>query len=372
MATTFASLKSRIRKVVPRPLKGRLGLLLDVLTTEYNFRFNQRSIHKALERSQSLPINLHIEGTNVCNAKCAFCAYPQMERAKETMPLEDFQRVIDDFVQLGGQFVSLTPIVGDPFVDRWIFERLDYLNECPQIKGFDFYTNGILLKPAVIQKLVKYADKLHIQVSFGGFDRETYRAVMGVDYYELVRQNLEAFFALKRSLPKTPRLSLALRCPTSNCAGDFWESCWKAVQEGILSIQTIETFDSWAGKVSDEALRRVGLEPVLPPHKRGACELLFMKPVILANGKVNACACRDVEAELIIGDLKQSSLSEIWAGEAIDNLIERHEHGDYPDVCKRCTWYTSIYNTRKQSYRINKTAIALNKSDAELSQPLHV
>jgi len=72
-----------------------------------------------------------------------------------------------------------------------------------------------------------------------------------------------------------------------------------------------------------------------------------MKPIVLANGKVSACACRDVEAELIVGDLKNSKLSEIWCGKGIDGIIELPERGDYPDVCRRCTRYTSVYNRRK-------------------------
>jgi radical SAM protein with 4Fe4S-binding SPASM domain len=83
------------------------------------------------------------------------------------------------------------------------------------------------------------------------------------------------------------------------------------------------------------------------PYKRGACELLFTKPVVLADGRVNACACRDVEAELIVGNVNDQPLSEIWAGRAITELIERHERGDYPDVCKRCTYFVSVYNSRK-------------------------
>ena len=63
------------------------------------------------------------------------------------------------------------------------------------------------------------------------------------------------------------------------------------------------------------------------PYKRGACELLFTKPVVLANGDVNACACRDVEAELVVGNVNETPLAEVWAGDGIDGLIEQHEAG---------------------------------------------
>ena len=39
---------------------------------------------------------------------------------------------------MGGSEVDLTPIVGDPFADRFLFERLDYLNSLPDIRRFHF------------------------------------------------------------------------------------------------------------------------------------------------------------------------------------------------------------------------------------------
>ncbi len=352
---------NRIKNLIPehwkRILKPRIDYWLDIISTEYNFRFRWRKIQEDLKLIRRLPKNLHIEGTNICNAKCTFCAYPQMERAKETMPMAEFERIIDEYVAMGGKYVSLTPIVGDPFVDRYLFDRLNYLNQRSQINGFYFYTNAILMKRSISEQLLAYGDKLNIYVSWGGFDRETYKAIMGVDRFDLVRQNIEAFVEAKFNLGSSTGLTIALRCPPTKWTGDLWEkfSQWKS--QKLIKIDFITAYDSWAGKVKDEALKQVGLEPVIMPYKRGACELLYMKPIILANGKVNACACRDVEAELIVGDLKESTLWEIWGGKGIEEIIKRHEQGDYPDVCRRCSWYVSIYNLRKRNARISNKCL---------------
>ncbi len=69
-----------------------------------------------------------------------------------------------------------------------------------------------------------------------------------------------------------------------------------------------------------------------------------MKPVVLADGRVNACACRDVEAELVVGDLARQSLRQVIDGPEIARLRERHREGDFPEVCRRCTYYVSVYN----------------------------
>lgn len=342
--------RSLVKSKILRPLQRQANSLLDILSTEYNYRFRRQEIQKRLEEVRELPRGLHIEGTNICNAKCTFCAYPQMERPKQTMPMDQFRRVIDEYVAMGGKYVSLTPIVGDPFVDPHLFERLDYLYQCPEIEGFYFYTNAILMKPEVSEKLLAYADKLMVYVSFGGFDRETYKAIMGVDQFDRVRRHIESFIQLKIQTNSPIKFVLSVRCSLGQCTGDFWRYIRSNEVKGVLALQIPDYgFDSWGGKIKDEDLLKVGLEPMQKPHKLGACELLYMKPVILANGKVNACACRDVEAELIVGDVQKSSLTEIWQSKAIQEIIDRHERGDFPEICKRCTWYVSVYNQRRST-----------------------
>jgi radical SAM protein with 4Fe4S-binding SPASM domain len=334
-------------------LQLRWEYVRGAISTEYNFRFRRTEIQQHLQKIRSLPRGIYIEATNICNAKCTFCAYPLMERPKQTMPMDIFERIVDEYIELGGKYVGLTPIVGDPFVDAHIFDRLDYLDRRPEIAGFHFYTNAILMKPKVIEKLLKYGKKLKIFVSWGGFDRQTYKDIMGVDYFDLVQRNIEAFVAAKQHTRSLTQLTIALRCPTIKLYGELWNQFCQWEQQGLIAIEGhVMEYDSWAGKVNATQLKTVGLNARLMPHKRGACEMLYTKPVVLANGKVNACSCRDVEAELIVGDLHESNLKEIWKGEGIDSIIERHERGDFPDVCKRCTWYVSVYN-RHQSTIFN-------------------
>lgn len=322
---------------------------LDAALVEFYSRARRGAVRRRLESLSRLPRTLHIEGTNVCNARCVFCAYPQMGRPKQTMPMDDFRRVVDEYVLMGGRHVSLTPIVGDPLVDRFFFERLDDLHRRPQIRHFSFYTNAILLTSQVSARLMTYGRKLTVNVSWGGFDRQTYQRLMGVDKLDEVYDNVRAFIEHKRRTDSAVRLAVALRCAAADCRGEVWDGLCAFEREGLLGFTRLDEYDSWAGKITAGALASAGLRPRRRPRKRGACELLVSKPVVLADGRVNACACRDVEAELIIGDLHGSSLAELLAGDGINQLIERHERGDYPDVCRRCTYYVSIYNRRKSS-----------------------
>ena len=343
----LAPLRRAARAALPDAARARARRWLDVLDTELHYRLRRGPIRRRLEGLRRIPRGLHVEGTNVCNARCVFCAYPQMERRKTTMSMEDFRKVVGDYLAMGGHHVSLTPIVGDPFVDKHLFERLDWLHGLEAVRGISFYTNAILMGAEKSERLMGYADKLHAHVSWGGFDAQTWNTIMGVRKFEEARDAVRAFLAIKERSGSPIRFTLALRCPDSACRGPLWEELDAARARGLVEIAPMSDYDSWAGKIAADDLERVGLTPRPMPYKRGACELLFTKPVVLADGRVNACACRDVEAELIVGDVRERPLAEVWAGDAITELIERHERGDYPDVCKRCTYFVSVYNSRR-------------------------
>lgn len=347
LAPVRSGLRAVARRVLPEGARQWVRRVLDVLDTEFHFRFRRRAVRQRLEALRPLPRGLHVEGTNICNAECVFCAYPQMQRKKQTMSMEDFRRVVQQYIEMGGRTISLTPIVGDPFVDKHIFERLDWLMGLEGITGISFYTNAILMDADKCERLMAYVGKLHVHVSWGGFDAETWNTIMGVRKFEPARDAVLAFLEIKQRTGCEIPFTLALRCPESACHGPLWETLREHQRAGRVEIAGMPDYDSWAGMIAPEALEQVGLRPRTMPYKRGACELLFTKPVVLASGEVNACACRDVEAELIVGDLNQTPLSEIWAGSAIDDLIERHERGDYPDVCQRCTYFVSVYNSRR-------------------------
>ena len=341
--SVFRSIVGRL----PDPARAWMRHVADVVDTEFHYRFRRGEIRRHLEALRRIPRGLHVEGTNICNAACVFCAYPQMERRKQTMSIEAFERVVREYVAIGGRHVSLTPIVGDPFVDKHLFERLDWLMSLDAIVGISFYTNAILMTPEKSERLIAYASKLHVHVSWGGFDADTWNTIMGVAKFEPARDAVLAFLAIKRRTGSKIPFTLALRCPESACVGELWDTIAAARDEGLVEIAAMPDYDSWAGAIAPDDLRRVGLRPRTMPYKRGACELLFTKPVVLANGDVNACACRDVEAELVVGNVHEQPLAEIWAGRGIDAIIEAHERGEYPDVCRRCTYFVSVYNSRK-------------------------
>ena len=289
------------------------------------------------------PHALYVEGTNICNAACVFCAYPQMERPKLTMPMELYKKLVDQWCGLGGGEVDVTPIVGDPFADARLFDRLDYLAGKPEVTRFHFYTNAIAMRPELGDKLLKYGERLCVNVSYGGFDKATYAKVMGVDKFDAVWPNLRHLIDEKRRGGSAMRIQVNLRTPAGSNRGELFEYLKAAKRDGLLELTWMGAYDSWSGAIAPEALREAGLEPRPMPAKRGPCHRLLTSPVVLADGRVNACGCRDTEATLIVGDLKTQTLGEVLSGPALHELLDRHAKGDFPEACRNCTYYDSVY-----------------------------
>jgi MoaA/NifB/PqqE/SkfB family radical SAM enzyme len=295
-----------------------------------------------LPRASAWPHALFLETSNICNARCVFCAYPKMRRPKMTMSMELFRSVIDQYALTGGE-VDLTPIVGDPFMDLKFFERLDYISSKPSLPRFHFFTNAIAMTPEVGARLLKYAGRLTVNISFGGFDAVTYNKVFGVDKFEAATANIRSLIELKRAAGSALGIQINLRTPLENNKGPFWDYLMQAETSGLAVITWMGAYDSWAGQVEEEALKEAGLKARPMPDKYGPCHRLLTSPVVLADGLVNACACRDVEGTLIIGDLRQQPLKEVLRGKPLYDLLKRHAAGDFPEVCRKCTYYDPVY-----------------------------
>ena len=71
--------------------------------------------------------------------------------------------------------------------------------------------------------------------------------------------------------------------------------------------------------------------------KRRPCTGPFKYKFIAANGDVTVC-CLDTEKQLVIGNIKENTLEEIWDSEKAHDIRLAHITGDlskYP-VCQKC------------------------------------
>ena len=91
--------------------------------------------------------------------------------------------------------------------------------------------------------------------------------------------------------------------------------------------------------------------------------MLFYKNQVLVDGRINACACRDVNVTLNIGNLNTQSFKEIYSllNKDYINIIEGQQKGNYSLICKNCDFYRSIYKNYEVYHKYKKKPISLKK-----------
>ena len=151
-----------------------------------------------------LPRSLYVETTSRCNSLCETCILTFGGReAPKDLSYSDFRRIVDQFPAL--ERVVLHGI-GEPLLNR----ELPTMIEHAKGRGAHvlFNSNAITLSGRWPAALVG-AGLDEIRVSLDGSTAETYRRVRGVDAFDKVVGNLEAFAAYRRSLGVThPKVSL--------------------------------------------------------------------------------------------------------------------------------------------------------------------
>ena len=324
--------------------------------------------------------HIYIETTNICNLQCRFCAYRKSSKKKVIMSNEKFYEIINNATNSGYDTFGLTPIVGEVFVDKNFLEKLNFLENHKKVKNYHFFTNFTLANKKIIDYLIDLKKLKELFISIYGHDTESFQRFTGGNekiYTELV-ENLKYLLEKLKTRHLNYELGFGLRtyrsfksldiCNTELC--QILRDILKKNKRSHLIIN--KTYYNWGGSVTQEDVKDLDIiinEPT-KYYKNGVCSLILYKNQILADGGINACACRDAEATLKIGDLNNQSFEQIYSINNKDyiNIIENQQKGNFSPICKSCDFYRSIYKNydvytkyKKEFYNLSEFYQCLSK-----------
>jgi sulfatase maturation enzyme AslB (radical SAM superfamily) len=291
------------------------------------------------------PKNVTVFPTNICNARCTFCLYPQHTDPKLVMEMEVYRRAIDDLILNGVTQLLLSPNNGDPLADPKIVEKMEYARS-KGMKHIQFNTNGILLSRGdLTEHLVRLMDE--ISISLPGFDRENYRTVYGVDKAEQVLAGVVKLAESKVSCDSKIVINLEFRVdrPFEDVLCDEGMRLIKPfIDDGVMVIHQIRCDDmfDWSGLLKDEDLTGImKIRPVVFPEKRLPCNRILtdFNLTVLADGAVRVCNCgrgASNYGELIIGRITESPTADMVLNQQHRRLLTNWMKGTLPDECQGC------------------------------------
>jgi len=300
---------------------------------------------KSLTVFEERPWDLHIETTNVCNANCVFCAYQYMTRPRKMMAMDVYRTALQQYVELGGGDLSLEVVVGEPCLDPTFLEKIRLARAQAAICNIRTITNGIAIDRIGADALVASGlNKLFI--STAGFDEASYTEIYRVKSYQKMRDNVFALLSANQRRNTPLEITIGFRTnrrlESVQSDPDFAE-----MMKFKPKTDFAYSFDDWSGRIDFTTLPKGFLRREPPPFEE-PCIWLYNGPVVFPNGDVGLCGCRDVDAksELIVGNIAENHLGEIWRSPAVARLRERFKRGDYPDICRSCTMYRNLDQLR--------------------------
>jgi MoaA/NifB/PqqE/SkfB family radical SAM enzyme len=305
----------------------------------------------------------HIETSGACNLKCRFCAYEKKAAPKVSMPNELFFGCVDQAVELGYTRFDLTPSTGDVFMDKRVFEKFAYLDANPRVEQYTFFTNLTIPKPEVLERLMRLKKLRQVTISVYGHDLASFVAITKSteQMYRRLVKNLDTLFALRGQCKF--EIAVGFRS-TFDVPDDDTSELLRALRRyreaGIAVRPSHGVYNNWGGYITQADVEGLDMHITSTEltYKFGACVKLFDSVQVMASGVVNACACRDVDATLRIGDAKKERLADIISARNAEymRIIDEQQVGKFRPVCAGCDFYKSIYHQRSE-YRQRATAM---------------
>jgi len=293
--------------------------------------------HKSLFR----PFALQIELINVCNNDCIFC--PPSTRTPHVMDLQSIELLLEQYAQIGGGDIGITPIKGEVFLDKEFKSKLVLIENSPFVDNIYLTTNAAALNRWTDDDLREIFSKVTcICVSLYGFDSEEHTAITKKNDYNEVMAGIKRLLSIdKNKVIIMPRqlihrtteyinewvLQTASQCNIGPC--DI------KIIDGLLSYANYGFFDTTVPLPSDATWAQL-------PITKGNCAIPLLAPSILTNGDVSLCSCRDISTEIPLGNIHQTSLKDILESEEYLKFWDWDRYG-IPDCCKDCSFYFSLY-----------------------------
>lgn len=276
---------------------------------------------------------IRIENTTHCGYKCFFCPRESLTRRQGFMSVEDFGLAIhrvgrhDTTVDLHGY--------GEPLLDQALIPKVELLTKhWPKCRPRIISSLGVPLSRTYFAELIK-AGIQEVEVSFYGFTPESYEASHGSDMFSVARRNLEALCIARDAF--NPALDITLRLFPVHSA--VLQPLWGAQQRvrftqwllslGITRLRTRDLHNFGAGRKYN------------PPGSASLCSIVwgYRRRILQITWDLNVIpCCFDFNAEIVFGNLRDSSLAEIFTGSTYRKFIRDHTEGrlDEYKPCANC------------------------------------
>lgn len=295
---------------------------------------------------RAYPKSIWIELTNKCNLRCEFCFHSNdsMTRKKGSMDFETFKKIIKDIEGFKPR-LSLHHS-GESFLHKDLLRFIGYAKEHGLYVGLT--TNGTLIDKDNFSVLDSGLDQLNI--SLAGVDEEDYEMVRPGFDFSRISEKITLLAAEKVKRGSAMRITInVIKTKHNRSRVSRFKKRFGSI-EGIDGV-IVRKLMAWSDKVDVDRLemddiwflsrkKSIAIYKylMLKVFGRELCESVNRDSAILWDGTVVPC-CVDFNANLKVGNIKESSFDDIWFGEEMERIrkmLRSHEAAKKHPICGPC------------------------------------
>jgi MoaA/NifB/PqqE/SkfB family radical SAM enzyme len=287
-----------------------------------------------------------IELTNICNARCTFCGYQYQERKRGIMNFELYRNLIDQYSEMGGGHLGLTPTVGEPLLVPDLVERIRYARSKPNIWSIGMYSNMILVEKVGAKELVE-SGLNSLTASTAGFKEKMYERIYRSKEYGKMYSGIIKFCQENKRYGNPVDFQIALRpdIPLHSLQKEKdYQNILQYVPESRIGANYY--YDNWSGKIKQSNLTgnmQLRFIRTIRQLHISPCKELFGGLYVYWDGKVGLCACRDLDAKyLVVGDISKNTLEEIWMSGRVASIRREFMTKKRNRLCISCSHYNNL------------------------------
>ena len=273
------------------------------------------------------PPELSIEFTNYCNLKCPYCPSPLKLRPQGFMDRKTFGNLVAQIRELRISKISICGN-GEPTLHP---DFKSYISELGAATRFlSLTSNWQRIDEKTIRSILRAPVGI-LHISADGADKEEYEKNRINGKFEHLLENLTLLKRLKAEAGSRLLTTIRVMIRPSHLKDEkkmvaFWRS-----YADVVSRQYILNYP---GNLND------AFTPVAKPT--GRCTLPFKILDVRWNGKVPLCSYSHLQIGepegLILGNINNLSLQQIWNGPVIRGYREGHRNNNEAliPICKGC------------------------------------
>ena len=293
----------------------------------------------AYKKKESLfPEFLNIETINQCNLNCVMCPIDKMTRARGTMSMELYEKIIEECRNYTHIIKNFSLFMqGEPLLDNLLERRIKIAKEAG-IPNVQIATNGTLLTPSRAKKLID-SGLDSIIISLEDISKNFHEKVRVGSKYEKIITNLETLISIRNDLGLAkPEITVRMLAFKENePQREIFIDHWKTKVDEVI----IQPLHNWGG--TEPFGRKVS-------YANSKCDYLWKSMVILIDGRVPLC-CLDYDGVYTLGNVYDESIYDIWHGEKYKLYRKKYKNNQI-ELCTHCNWIPGSVITHIRKGRV--------------------